>query len=366
LSALLRLRWPDGEVVSAWELYNQTYPRDTDALDNLVGVNEFLGQFEKALSYAQEELRLEPESPQSSSRVAETYRALSRFDEAKATIQSGLKHGSGDLPFQLLLLGLAEGDQATSQQARAQVQANSQEKIFLAWVDARLAASKGRLGQAREYYANARDAALGTGLKETASTWIAEAAELEGVCQNRPQAAQTATAALSITKSFVTRSQAAMAYALAGMETQAVSLNDALFRERPDDTFQQKLFGPLVQAQIALNHGNAARALELLHRADSYTGVDTLTFYTRATAYLRAGHAQQSLQDFERIRNLHSWSPADAMISLARLGQARAYAALGDKSKTREAYQDFFALWKEADPDIPILKEAKAEYAKLQ
>src|SRR5262249_29499701 len=158
--------------------------------------------------------------------------------------------------------------------------------------------------------------ALGTGLKETASTWIAEAAELEGVCQNRPQAAQTATAALSITKSFVTRSQAAIAYALAGMETQAVSLNDALFRERPDDTLQQKLFGPLVQAQIALNHGNAARAIELLHAADSYTGIDTLTFYTRATAYLRAGQAQLSLDDFERIHKLLSWSPSDPIISL--------------------------------------------------
>ena len=75
---------------------------------------------------------------------------------------------------------------------------------------------------------------------------------------------------------------------------------------------------------------------------------------------------QQALQDFERLRNLHSYFPADPIISLARLGQARAYVALGDKSKSREAYQDFFALWKDADPDIPILKQAKAEYAKQQ
>jgi len=91
-----------------------------------------------------------------------------------------------------------------------------------------------------------------------------------------------------------------------------------------------------------------------------------LTLYIRATAHLRAGQAQEALQDFDRIRTLQSYFPADPIISLACLGQGRTYAALGDKSKSRAAYQYFFALWKSADPDIPILKQAKAEYAKLQ
>jgi len=319
-------------------------------------------------SLAQEQLRLSPEEPQSYTRVIELYRGLNRLDEAKTTAQSGLRHGSGGwaLPFQLLLGALAQGDQATAEQARTQVLATSQGKLVLNWLDARLASSQGQLGKARELYANARDAALSVELKETASGWMSEAAVLEGFCENRTQAAQSATASLSITKSFVTRSQAAMAYALAGMETQARALNQELLRDRTDDTFLQKLYGPLVQAQIELNHANASRAVELLRTADSYTGIDTAVFYTRATAYLRAGQIQQALQDFERLRKLHSWSPADPIISLAHLGQARAYAALGDKSKSREAYQDFFALWKDADPDIPILKDAKSEYAKLQ
>ncbi len=355
------------KAISTWELYHQTYPRDLFALDNLVGISESLGQFEKALALAQEQLRLSSEEPLSYSRVIEAYRGLDRLDEAKTTAQSGLRHGPGGwaLPFQLLLVALAQGDQSTAQQARTQLQAHSQGRIFLAWQDARLAASRGQLRQSREHYINAKDAALRAELKETASGWMSEAAVLEGICQNRTQAAQTATASLSITKSFVTRSQAAMAYALAGMEAQARFLNQELFRERPDDTFQQKLYGPLVQAQLELNHGNAAHAVELLRAVDSYTGTDTLTFYTRATAYLRAGQIQQGLQDFERLRKLYSYFPADPIISLARLGQARAYAALGDKSKSREAYQDFLALWKDADPDIPLLKQAKAECAKL-
>ena len=356
------------KAISTWELYHQTYPRDLYAIDNLVGWSEGLGQFDKALALAQEQLRLSPEEPQSYARVIEAYLGLNRLDEAKATAQSGLRYDSGgsELPFELLLVALAQGDQSTAERARTLLQAHSQGRIFLAQVDARLAASRGQLRDAREHYVNARDAALRAELKETASGWMAEAAVLEGLFQNRAQAAQTAAASLSITKTFATRSQAAMAYALAGMEVQARSLNQELLRERPDDTFQQKLIGPRVQAQVELNHGNATRAVELLHDADSYTGTDTLTFYIRATAHLRAGQAQEALQDFDRIRTLQSYFPADPIISLARLGQGRTYAALGDKSKSRAAYQDFFALWKDADLDIPILKEAKSEYAKLQ
>ena len=352
---------------STWELYHRTYPRDLYAIDNLVGLSEFLGQFDKALALAQEELRLSPEEPQSYSRVIEAYRGLDRLDEAKVTAQSGLRHSSGGwaLPFQLLLVAWAQGDQSTAEQARTQLQTHSEGRIFLAREDARRAASRGQLREAREHYVNARDASLRAELKETASSWMAEAAILEGLFENRVQAAQTAVASLSITKSFITRSQAAVAYALAGMDVQARSLNQELSRERADDTFQQKLLGPLVQAQIELNHGNANRAVQLLHDADSYTGTDTLMLYTRGTANLHAGQIQPALQDFARLRNLHSWAPADPIISLARLGQARAYAAQGDKSKTRAAYQDFFALWKDADPDIPILKQAKAEYARL-
>jgi tetratricopeptide (TPR) repeat protein len=115
-----------------------------------------------------------------------------------------------------------------------------------------------------------------------------------------------------------------------------------------------------------LNHDNAARAAELLRGVESYTGTDTLIFYSRAMVYLRAGQAQEALQDFTRLRNLYSFHPDDPYISLARFGQGRAYAALGEKLKSREAYQDFLALWKDADPDIPLLKQAKTEYAKLQ
>jgi eukaryotic-like serine/threonine-protein kinase len=128
-----------------------------------------------------------------------------------------------------------------------------------------------------------------------------------------------------------------------------------------------QVFGyPVVPALIALNHGNAERALELLRPAAAYGATESIQVYIRSTAYLWAGKAQEALHEFQRIRDLQSYRPGDPVISLAVLGQARGYQLMGDTTKTRTAYQDFFALWKDADPDIPILKQAKAEYAKLQ
>lgn len=326
---------------STWELYHQTFPRDLFALDNLAGWYQYQGQFEKALALNQEEVRLNPDEPSNYSALADTYRALNRLDESKATVQAGFKHGSGgaDLAFRLLLVALAQGDHVAEQQARSLIQANSQGEMYLARLDARLASSHGQLRTAQEHYARARDAALSAELKETAANWTSEDAILQGACQDRTQAAQTAAAALALSKSFATRHRAAIAYALAGMEAQARALNDEVLRERPNATYLPKLSGPLVQALLELNHGNAARAAELLRGVESYTGTDTLIFYSRAMVYLRAGLAQEALQDLTRLRNLYSFLPDDPYISLARLGQGRAYAALGEKSKSREAYQ---------------------------
>ena len=121
-----------------------------------------------------------------------------------------------------------------------------------------------------------------------------------------------------------------------------------------------------VGSHSELNHGNAAKAIEALVPAQSYDGSSTATLYARANAYLQAGRTNDAAAEFQRIIRLRYFGPADAFIPMAWLGQARAFAAQGDKTKARTSYQDFFALWKDADPDLPILKQAKAEYAKLQ
>jgi eukaryotic-like serine/threonine-protein kinase len=359
------------KVLAAWELYHTSYPRDPTPLDNLAGAYLSLGQFEKSLAYAQEQLRLDPDSPGSYSAVALAYLRLNRLDEARATIQSGLQRSSGgyDLPLTLIAVARAQGDKASEEQARQQVLSNPEGRINLVRLDAGQAASRGQLRRSHDLFADARDAALRADLKETAAVIYSQGSLYEGVCLMRNEASKTATAALSIARPFVARSIAASAYALAGMDGRAAAMNREVLRERPEDTVLQMLYGPLVQSQLELNRGNAAHAAELLRSADSYTGIDTFVFYTRGNAYLRAGKTREALEDFKRVHNLANLTGVSdwmQLAPLARLGEARAYRQEGDENQSRQAYQDFFALWKDADADIPILKQAKAEYAKVE
>jgi eukaryotic-like serine/threonine-protein kinase len=259
--------------LAAWELYHSSYPRDSTPLDNLGGAYLFLGQFEKALAYAQEQLRLAPDDPGSYSLVALAYLRLNRLDEARATIQSGLQHASGgyDLPLTLVAVARVQGDNATEQQARQQVLSDPEGRMKLAQLDAGRAASLGQLRRAKELFADARDAALRAELKESAAVIYSESSIYEGLCLKRSEAGQTATAALSVARPFIARTNAAGAYALAGMDERAGAMNGELLRERPQDTMLQMLYGPLVQSLLELNHGNAARAAELLRSVDSYT-----------------------------------------------------------------------------------------------
>ena len=153
--------------------------------------------------------------------------------------------------------------------------------------------------------------------------------------------------------------------ALAGDGKKALELASAVAKERPNDTLAQSLFVPMVQAAVALNSGNAKNAIELLQSAAPYDKGTAPSLYLRGSAYLRNGQATEATQEFQKMLALRNFASADLLMSLAHLGLGRAYALSGDTAKNRAAYQDFFALWKDADPEIPILKQAKSEYAKL-
>jgi eukaryotic-like serine/threonine-protein kinase len=128
----------------------------------------------------------------------------------------------------------------------------------------------------------------------------------------------------------------------------------------------QAVFVPWVQAFAALNGGSPKKAIELLNPASPYDKANTADMYVRGLGYLKMGQGNEAAQEFQKLLSLHNFAATDLLLPIAHLGLGRAYALSGDNAKSRAAYQDFFALWKDADPDIPILKEAKAEYAKLQ
>jgi eukaryotic-like serine/threonine-protein kinase len=234
----------------------------------------------------------------------------------------------------------------------------------------------GRLGKARELSGQAVESARRSGEKEPAALWQANAAIREALFGNSGVARQNAAAAVALASgSRDAESQAALAYALAGDAAHAHSLEDELGKRFPQDTFVQSVWLPSIQAQIETVRKNSARSLELLHAAAphelgmlSYGGPNSCLYpvYVRAEAYLGAQQGLAAAAEFQKILDHRGllWNRATG--ALAHLGLARAYVLQGDTAKARSAYQDFLALWEHADPDIPILIAAKAEYAKLK
>ncbi len=234
----------------------------------------------------------------------------------------------------------------------------------------------GRLGKARELSRQAVESARRSDEKEPAALWQANAAIREALFGNAEAARQNAAAAVALAPgSHDAEAQAALAYALAGDAAHAQSLADDLGKRFPQDTVVQSVWLPTIRAQIETGRKNPARSIELLQAAAPYelgmlsgSALNSCLYpvYVRAEAYLSAQQGHAAATEFQKILNHRGllWNCATG--ALAHLGLARAYAMQGDTIKARAAYQDFLALWKDADPDIPILKEAKAEYAKLQ
>jgi len=170
---------------------------------------------------------------------------------------------------------------------------------------------------------------------------------------------------------------AALALALVGDSARSQKLADDMDRRSPEDTIVQLSYLPVLRAIIALNHGEPSKAIEMLEAAAPYElgnlGTGTIGFvgslypiYTRGEAYVAAKRGAEAAAEFQKILDHRGIVATDPIGALAHLQSGRAYVLSGDKSKARAAYQDFLTLWKDADPDIPILKQAKAEYARLQ
>ena len=233
----------------------------------------------------------------------------------------------------------------------------------------------GKLGKARGLSRQAIETARRSDEKEPAALWQANAAIREALFGNADVARQNAAAAAALAPgSHDAEAQTALAYSLAGDAAHAQSLTNDLDKRFPQDTVMQSVWLPTIRAQIETHRKNASRGIELLQAVAPYelgmlsgsaTNSCLYPVYVRAEAYLSTQQGAAAAAEFQKIlvhRGL-LWNCATG--ALAHLGLARAYAMQGDIPKAKAAYQDFLTLWKDADPDIPILNEAKAEYAKL-
>jgi eukaryotic-like serine/threonine-protein kinase len=356
------------------ELWIQSYPRDEAAITNLGVVFGNIGDYEKALASAQQAFRINP-SGLNYSNLVSSFISLNRFEEARAMAEEAQakKLDSGNLHSALYTLAFLRSDRAgMTQQATWAAGKPGVEDLALG-AEADTAAYGGELRKAREFSRQAAASAEHTEEKETAAAYEAQAGLREALFGNSAAAQERASAALRLSNGRDVQFLAALALAVAGEATRAQALANDFSKRFPQDTIVQVLYLPSIRAQLALISRDGSRAVEFLqaashHELGAQGSSVTMALYpvwVRGEAYRISGQGSEAVREFQKILDHRGIVQNEAIGALAHLGLARAYALQGLTAKARIAYQDFFALWMDADQDIPILIAAKSEYAKL-
>ncbi len=378
-----------GELDKAAQTFQEeieSYPRYFAAYNNLGVVYAAQGQYEKAVEITRQAMRLAPDTPYSANLANQTL-ALQRFDETRQVIHEAQARIPNDFILHNALYALAflGADSAAMAEQQQWFTGKPEENFGLA-LASDTEAYAGHVGKARELTKRAVDSAIRADSKETGAIWQANAAVQQAAYGNPTDAQHSAAEALKLVPtSQGVESEAALAFAMAGDTARAESLAQDLGKRYPLDTQMQSLWLPAIQAQLALDKKNPAAALNALQAASPIelgqigfvNNISCLYHvYVRGEAYLAAGQGSAAAAEFQKILD-HSgivwncWTGALAHLGVARANALQAKTSQGadaDAARVRAlaAYKDFLTLWKDADPEIPILKEAKAEYAKLQ
>ncbi len=362
----------------AYEQWAQAYPHDSLPHANLAVNLISLGQYEKAVAETAEAIRLNPDSVVGYGNLVSNYAAGNRLDEAKSTYEQALARKLESRILHVNRYGVAflEGDTSEMQRQLAWAAGKPGAEDLQLSGHSDTEAYAGRLEKARELSRQAADVAKRNDQKETAAVWLLNAALREAEVGNTAQARQQATSALVLASTRDLQILAALALARAGDPVRAQTMADDLNKRSPLNTVLNGYWLPTIRAAIALDGRHPAKAAELLHAASAYelgepapgaeVGGTLYPVYVRGEAYLEAGQGQQAAAEFQKLIDHRGIVENFVLGALAHLQLGRARALSGDKESARKAYQDFFALWKNADPDIPILKQAKAEYEKLK
>jgi serine/threonine protein kinase/Flp pilus assembly protein TadD len=361
---------------TSYQLWAQTYPRDEEPQANLWITFTFLGDYGKAHAAALQSVKLNPGSGNNYVNVTYSYQWLNELDQAKATVQESRAHNldSPWLPLVLYNVHFLEHDAAAMDRQVAIDTGKTGIEDQMFFLESETAADRGEFVKSRELTRRAVDSAQRTDEKETAGEYQAHAAIREALAGNIAMAKQEAQTGLSLTNGRQIVGFAAIALGLAGDSAKALQLAGDLSKRFPKDTIVQFDYLPMIHAAVALRSGDGAKAIEALVPSLPYElGQCNTTFtfslypvYLRGEAYLSARQGTAAASEFQKILDHAGVVGNEPIGALAHLGLGRAYALSGDTTKARAAYQDFLALWKDSDPDIPILQQAKAEYAKLQ
>jgi DNA-binding winged helix-turn-helix (wHTH) protein len=361
-----------GELEKArqvYELWAQSYPRDWARPSAEVAVSAMSGQNAEGLAESREELRLNP--------TAEGYtdlifflRCLNRLDEAQSAVEeaqtknfdSPLLHGLG------YELGFLKNDAAGMSEQVAWAQSKPGAEAAMLASEAKTAAYSGRLRQAREFSRQAVISAKRAQEPEVAAGYEADAAVQEALFGNPGEARERVGEALGLSNSAEVQSLSALALSIEGDAVRADTLAGSLNNRFPANTIVQSYYLPTVRAQLALSRKDPAKAIEVLAVAAPFelsSSGALYPAYVRGKCYLAAHRGKEAAVEFQKILDRRGIVVNSPIGVVAHLELGRSYTLLADRAKAKVSYQNFFTLWKDADPDIPILKQAKAEFAKL-
>ncbi|MGA7919227.1 MAG: protein kinase [Candidatus Acidiferrales bacterium] len=356
-----------------YELWEREYPKDFIPYLNGAQIYSVLGQHDKAAADNRTALELEPNDVLCYANLGSAYLNLDRLDEAKTTFDQSLAHKLDDPSLRLGMYALAFlQDDTTGMQKQVNwaIGKPGAEDPFLS-AQSDTEAYFGRLTKAREFSRRAAESAKHNDARETAALWQGNAALREAEFGNSAAAQQATDAALALASSRDVQVFAAMTFARISDAARASSIADKLNKEFPANTLVQSYWLPTIHAEIELSHNSPEKAIDFLHNAAPYelggsTPIGGLyPVFVRGQTLLQSHRGSEAAAEFQKLVDHHGIVQNLSLGALAHLGLARAYAMQGDTAKAKAAYQDFLTLWKDADPDIPILIAAKAEYAKL-
>ena len=353
------------------ELWVQAYPREMAPHGLLSGlIYPPLGKYEQSVEEAKTSIGLDPDFAFGYINLASSYVALGRTDQAEKTLQSAFERKLQNPLFliQLYKIAFLKGDEAGMERESAQAHGKPGLEDSVSNFESLVLAYSGHLEEARKMSRQATDLARKTEQRETAALYETDAAMRESLFGNASTARPIAMAALGLSKSRAVEYKVAFALALSGDSSRSESFTDDLSRRFPDDTMVACTYTPTLRALLALNHSQPLKAIQLLQTALPYElGAGNLyPAYIRGESYLSTHQGREAVLEFQKILDHRGIVVTDPIGALAHLQLGRAYVLEGDNGKAHAAYKDFLTLWKDADPDIPILKQAKTEYEKLQ
>ncbi len=370
-----------GELEKAeqtYKLWVQEFPRDHGGHINLAYVYAILGENEKALAEELETTRVNPDLGLGWANLIGTYAALNRFEDAKAAYQQAVtrKLDGDSAHLSRYAVAFLEADAAEMQRQLAWGTGKAgTEDVFFSY-DSDTKAYFGRLAEARAATQRAIDSAERNGEKETAAQWQLNGAIWEAEFGNSDRARQEVASAQALASARDLKILAALALARSGDSTQAQKMADELEKENPLNTMIVGYWLPTIRASLQINYQNADKAVQMLQVAAPYdlaspnptVGFGSFLYpaYIRGEALLLLHRGADAAIEFQKFIDHRSVVGNCAFGALAHLQLGRAYTMTGDTAKAKAAYKDFLTLWKDADPEIPIYKQAKAEYAKLQ